>query len=740
MICRQNRGCATYAGKSVGLLRALHIEGLPLTMTASKLSELMTAYGPVQYAEAAPEVAKDEGGSVTGRRLHCYVVFADHTGACMAKRALQPRMPDSPCTPASLAGAACARAGGGGPPLDGPALAAALGGRAGAAAQADPAGDALAPRWCGLTPRASSAPSDALSLTPLALTPRAGSAADGSPRPQSELGADDAAAGGTDAEPSGAFDQHSKDSSAAPPAAASAKETMLPQHSDEACRGQEGDQQQQQQPNSPPSSPAPDAAQSPLADAAASSPEPPLGAPGDRPPSSPAAAAAAAAPPPPPLALPALPVLRVRFAKPQNVAAACTPAFRAFVAAQWAQASAAAKACPDISRKPGCKVNALFISKLHQHITSARLQGVFGKFGRMIACEVQYHSDGRSAGHGVVIYETIEDAERALRALNGYRLEGRALEITPLRLKKLPSKLEHLKHRIKRLPGAPGDGGCGGGGGGQSCSEDGGGGFGGFGGLGPGGGTGVGSGQGALGLSRALSASPRVSGAGGAPAPLGAAALSAHMAAAAAAAAASVGGGGFAGGDAMQALNAMAFAQGAYRHAGLGALGGFGAAQQQAMAAATAAAAASIQQQQQQQNLSDALAAAHGMHPAAAAALLHSLGPGGPAPAPAPVPDAAELHAHAQAALLQQHYASQRALAAAAAAGLTPQQVLELAATLGSGGFDPSYHGGTGAIGGHAPGGLLPASMGLPHPHFPGLLPGGAPSSAPPPGLDLSFL
>lgn len=35
----------------MGLLRALHIEGLPLTMTASKLSELMSAYGPVQYAE-----------------------------------------------------------------------------------------------------------------------------------------------------------------------------------------------------------------------------------------------------------------------------------------------------------------------------------------------------------------------------------------------------------------------------------------------------------------------------------------------------------------------------------------------------------------------------------------------------------------------------------------------------------------------------------------------------------------
>ena len=70
---------------------------------------------------------------------------------------------------------------------------------------------------------------------------------------------------------------------------------------------------------------------------------------------------------------------------------------------------------------------------------------------------MQYHSDGRSAGHGVVIYETIEDAEAALAATNGYRLEGRTIEVTPLRLKKLPSKLEHLKNRIKRLPASGGD-------------------------------------------------------------------------------------------------------------------------------------------------------------------------------------------------------------------------------------------------------------------------------------------
>lgn len=43
--------------------------------------------------------------------------------------------------------------------------------------------------------------------------------------------------------------------------------------------------------------------------------------------------------------------------------------------------------------------------------------------------QVQYHSDGRSAGHGVVIYETIEDAEKALVGTNGYRLEGRTIEV-----------------------------------------------------------------------------------------------------------------------------------------------------------------------------------------------------------------------------------------------------------------------------------------------------------------------
>lgn len=239
----QQEGC--HCSKAATLLRALHIEGLPATMTAAELSTLMAPYGNVQYAEAAPEAVKNEAGELV-RKLHCYVVFTDHAGACQAKRILQ-----------------------------------------------------LTEQTAAL---------------------------------------------------SGAAD-----------------------------------------------------------------------------------------------------VVRVRFCKPQNVTALCTPTFCAFVTAQWAQSAAVAKANPEYKRAL-CRVNALFVSKLHQHITTARLNSLFGKFGPMIACEVQYHSDGRSAGHGVVIYETIEDAEKALVGTNGYRLEGRTIEVTPLRLKKLPSKLEHLKNKIKRQP------------------------------------------------------------------------------------------------------------------------------------------------------------------------------------------------------------------------------------------------------------------------------------------------
>lgn len=48
--------------KAATLLRALHIEGLPATVTASELSQLMSPYGNVQYAEVREASALDSIG------------------------------------------------------------------------------------------------------------------------------------------------------------------------------------------------------------------------------------------------------------------------------------------------------------------------------------------------------------------------------------------------------------------------------------------------------------------------------------------------------------------------------------------------------------------------------------------------------------------------------------------------------------------------------------------------------
>ena len=72
-------------------LRALHIEGLPLSMTASRLSELMSVYGPVQYAEVRKAVmvlwwAWMEGGGLCWRRGHGTCLRFPHWGGSGSSR------------------------------------------------------------------------------------------------------------------------------------------------------------------------------------------------------------------------------------------------------------------------------------------------------------------------------------------------------------------------------------------------------------------------------------------------------------------------------------------------------------------------------------------------------------------------------------------------------------------------------------------------------------------------------
>ncbi len=44
---RRSQHCSSTAG----LLRTLHVQGLPPSMTAAQVSEMMSQHGPVQYAE-----------------------------------------------------------------------------------------------------------------------------------------------------------------------------------------------------------------------------------------------------------------------------------------------------------------------------------------------------------------------------------------------------------------------------------------------------------------------------------------------------------------------------------------------------------------------------------------------------------------------------------------------------------------------------------------------------------------
>jgi RNA recognition motif-containing protein len=123
----------------------------------------------------------------------------------------------------------------------------------------------------------------------------------------------------------------------------------------------------------------------------------------------------------------------------------------------------------------------LYVGNLSYSTDESALEALFGSEGRQVA-SVRILSDretGRSRGFGFVEMATPEDAQKAIEALNGRELDGRALTVNEAREQ------------------APRAGGGGGGGGGGRGFGGGGGGRGGGGGGGgrdrrPGGGFGGG--------------------------------------------------------------------------------------------------------------------------------------------------------------------------------------------------------------------------------------------------------
>jgi RNA recognition motif-containing protein len=129
----------------------------------------------------------------------------------------------------------------------------------------------------------------------------------------------------------------------------------------------------------------------------------------------------------------------------------------------------------------------LFVGNLNFKTTDDDLRTLFAQAGTIESATVMMdRATGRSRGFGFVEMSSDEEAEKAVKELNGHELQGRALNVNEAR---------------ERTPGGPRPGGYGGGGGGYAGGGGAprGGGYGGGGGGGDRGGYGGGGGGGYVG-------------------------------------------------------------------------------------------------------------------------------------------------------------------------------------------------------------------------------------------------
>ena len=81
-------------------------------------------------------------------------------------------------------------------------------------------------------------------------------------------------------------------------------------------------------------------------------------------------------------------------------------------------------------------MNKLYVGNLPYSITDSTLSDMFNEYGNIVAANVIVdRASGRSKGFGFVEFETAEEANAALEAMNQTELEGRALLVSIARPK-----------------------------------------------------------------------------------------------------------------------------------------------------------------------------------------------------------------------------------------------------------------------------------------------------------------
>ena len=120
----------------------------------------------------------------------------------------------------------------------------------------------------------------------------------------------------------------------------------------------------------------------------------------------------------------------------------------------------------------------LFVGNLSFNTTENDLQEAFAPHGQVVEANLMMdRMTGRSRGFAFITYSTPDEAQKAIAAMNGAQLDGRALTVNIARPKEeRPAGGGGRDRGPRRDYGSGGGGGAGGGGGGYSGGGGGGGG------------------------------------------------------------------------------------------------------------------------------------------------------------------------------------------------------------------------------------------------------------------------
>ena len=78
----------------------------------------------------------------------------------------------------------------------------------------------------------------------------------------------------------------------------------------------------------------------------------------------------------------------------------------------------------------------IFVGNLDFNSTEEAVRGLFEQYGQVNSARIMTDREtGRSRGFAFVEMESETDADRAIQALNGYNMEGRALNVNEARPK-----------------------------------------------------------------------------------------------------------------------------------------------------------------------------------------------------------------------------------------------------------------------------------------------------------------